>query len=236
MTIDEDHTDSPLDREDQEIGAEVADDPEALLTSLPHYYRGEVTQVSSAQDRIDQTTNWAITVLVALLSVVFSSPDMPAYLLLVALVALSIFLSYEVRRYRFYDMYRARVRFFQENVFANALVPLGVEHPRWREELSDDLRYPTFKVTALEALSRRLRRIYVLLFTVVGVGWVAKVTLFTPETQWTEAAEIYGVPGHVIAGFLGLFYIGIFTLAQWPKKRQAKGEIYGEEPGDWKNR
>lgn len=232
---DDDRTDGPLDEGDEEIAAEIADDAEALLSALPHYYRGEVSQASSAQDRIDRTTNWAITVLAALLSVVFSSPDLPAYLLLVGIVILAIFLSYEVRRYRFFDLYRARVRFFQENVFANALEPRGVEHSRWREELSDDLRYPTFKVTSREALSRRVRRIYGLLFAVVGVAWLAKVTLFTPETRWTEAAEVPGVHGAVVAGMLGAFFLVVVAVAMWPGDRQAKGEVYGEEPGEWKD-
>ncbi|MEY7851429.1 DUF2270 domain-containing protein [Natrarchaeobius sp. A-rgal3] len=230
----DEHADSPLEREDQEIGAEIAEDAESLLSALPHYYRGEVAQATNSQDRIDQTTNWAITALAALLSVVFSSPDMPAYLLLVGVLVLCIFLWYEVRRYRFYDLYRSRVRFFQENVFANALEPTGVEHPRWREELGEDLRYPTFKVTMLEALSRRLRRIYALLFVVLGFAWTAKVTLFTPEAQWTEAAELPGVHGVVVAILLGAFYVCVFAAAKWPHSRRAKGEIYGEEPGEWK--
>lgn len=224
----------PLDANDQEIGAEIASDAEALLDALPHYYRGEVSQANSSQDRIDRTTNWAITVLAALLSIVFSAPNMPAYLLLFGVLVLCIFLQYEVRRYRFYDLYRARVRFFQENVFANALEPKGVEHSRWREELSDDLRSPTFKVTFLEALSRRIRRIYGLLFVVIGVAWIAKVTLFTPETQWTEAAELPGVPGAVVAALFGVFYLCLLAAATWPRDRRAKGEIHGEEPGDWK--
>lgn len=159
---------------------------------------------------------------------------MPAYLLLLALIALCIFLSFEVRRYRFYDLYRSRVRFLQENVFANALDPVGTKHPRWRKELSEDLRYPTFKVTATEVLSRRLRRIYGLLFGVIGVAWIAKVTMFTPETQWTEAAELPGVHGAVVAGILSLFYICAIVIALWPNHREAKGEIYGTEPGTWK--
>ncbi|MHC3439108.1 DUF2270 domain-containing protein [Natrialbaceae archaeon A-gly3] len=235
MDGEDEHEDSPLDRNDQEVGAEIAEDPDALLSVLPHYYRGEVSQANSSQDRIDQTTNWAITVLAALLSLVFSSPDMPAYLLLIGVLVLCVFLWYEVRRYRFYDMYRARVRFIQENVFANALEPVGVEHLRWREELSDDLRYPTFKVTSWEALSRRIRRIYALLFVLLGVAWVAKVTMFTPETQWTEAAELPGIHGVVVAALFGVFYLCLFTIATWPHRRRAKGEIYGEEPGDWKN-
>jgi uncharacterized membrane protein len=230
----EDDSDSPLEQEDQEVAAKIADDTETLLSTLSDYYRGEVNQATSAQDRIDKTTNWAITVLIALLSVVFSSPDMPAYLLLVGIIALCIFLSFEVRRYRYYDLYRARVRFIQENVFANTLDPVGVEHVQWRNELSNDLRYPTFKVSARESLARRLYRIYGQLFAVIGIAWVAKITLFTPETQWTEAAEIPGVHGFVVAGLLSIFYLGILVLTEWPKKRRAKGEIYGEESGDWK--
>ncbi|WP_290809842.1 DUF2270 domain-containing protein [Halovivax sp.] len=226
--------DSPLDPEDEEIAAEIADDPDSFAAMLPHFYRGEVSQANSAQDRIDRTTDWAIALLAALLSLVFSSPDMPAYLLLIGLVAMWVFLFFEVRRYRFFDVWRARVRFVQENVFANAFEPVGVEHPAWREELSDDLRRPTFKVSALEALSRRIRRVYGLLFAVLGVAWAFKVTLFTPERLWTEAAEIHGVPGEAVAAGLAAFFVGLAVLAAWPRGRRAKGEIYGAEPGDWK--
>ncbi|SEV85457.1 DUF2270 domain-containing protein [Natrinema salifodinae] len=235
MVDDRDDRDGPLDRDDQEIGATVAEDTDALLGVLPHFYRGEVSQANSAQDRIDRTTDWAIALLAALLSLVFSSPTMPAFLLLIGLFVLAIFLVYEVRRYRFYDHWRARVRFVQENVFANALEPVGVEHPAWREELSDDLRNPTFKVSTLEALSRRIRRVYGLLFAVIGVAWAFKVTLFTPERQWTEAAELPGVPGALVAAGLGVFFVVVLALGLWPTRRRAKGEIHGAEPGDWKN-
>lgn len=234
MADDQDRTGSSLNREDEEIGATVAEDPESLLSVLPHYYRGEVSQANTALDRIDQTTNWAITVLAALLSVVFASPEMPAYLLLVGILVLCVFLWFEIRRYRFYDVYRARVRFFQENVFANALQPTGVEHETWREELSEDLRTPTFKVTTLEAASRRVRRIYALLFVVVGAAWIGKVTVFTPESQWQEAAGLPGVDGAVVAALLGVFSLGILVLANWPLRREAKGEIQGEKSGAWK--
>ncbi|QCW02222.1 DUF2270 domain-containing protein [Natrinema pallidum] len=227
--------DGPLDRDDQEIGAAAAADTDSLLGVLPHFYRGEVNQANSAQDRIDRTTDWAITLLAALLSLVFSSRTMPAFLLLIGVFVLSIFLFYEVRRYRFYDHWRARVRFIQENVFANALEPTGVEHPAWREELSDDLRNPTFKVSSREAVSRRIRRVYGLLFAVAGVGWVFKITMFTPEQRWTEAAELPGIPGTVVAGVLGLFFASVIAVGLWPGGREAKGEIHGVETGAWKN-
>jgi uncharacterized membrane protein len=230
----DEYEDSPLDREDQEIAAEVAEDGDKLLATLPHYYRGEISQANNAQDRIDQTTNWAITVMAALLSLVFANPDTPAYLLLVGILTLSIFLWFEARRYRFYDLYRSRVRFFQENVFANALEPTGAEHPRWREELSNDLREATFKISLWEALSRRIRRIYGLLLAVLGVAWVVKITLFTPEAQWTEAAELPGIHGRTVLFLVGLFFVCLVVLGQWPHRRRAKGEVYGQEPGVWK--
>jgi uncharacterized membrane protein len=235
MASDDDRSDERLDHDDEEVAAEVADDTDALLRLVSDYYRGGVNQANSSQSRIDQTTNWAITLIAALLSVVFSSPDVPPYLLLVGVVVLCVFLTYEVRRYRFFDLYRSRVRFVEENLFANALEPAGVEHSKWREELSDDLRNPTFKVTAREALTRRLRRVYVWLFVVLGAAWAAKVTLFTPETRWTEAAALPGLPGEVVAGALAAFLVGVLVVAFWPTSRQAKGEIHGVKPGEWKN-
>ncbi|WP_226043005.1 DUF2270 domain-containing protein [Natrinema sp. DC36] len=231
--------DEPSDRfdtQDEEVAAEAGTDPEEFLSLLPHFYRGSVSQSVSAQDRLDRTTDWAITLIAALLSVVFASEDMPAYLLLIGLVLLGMFLLFEVRRYRFYDVWRSRVRFVQENIFANAFDPAGVEHhPNWREEIGDDLRQPTFKVSYLEALSRRVRRVYALLFVVIGLAWVSKITLFTPEAQWTEAAELPGIPGLIVATALALFYLTVLLIAFWPGKREAKGEIHGVKSGHWKD-
>lgn len=233
----EDRANSPPDQEDEEVTAKVADDTDAFLSAVQELYRGEVSQSISAQDRIDRTTNWAITMIIALLSVVFSSRSLPAYLLLIGLIALGVFLTYEVRRYRTFDLYRARVRLLQQNVFGNVLVPSAVEDHNWREELSDDLISPTYKVSLYESISRRLTRIYGLLFTILGLAWIAKVTLFTPETQWTEAAALPGgVSGVVVGGVLGVVYLGILALMVWPHTRQAQGEIYGDESGIWKNR
>lgn len=52
------------------------------------------------------------------------------------------------------------VRLLEDNVFANVLGPEDVEQSDWRELLSEDLREPTMKTPALEAISRRLRRVY----------------------------------------------------------------------------
>ncbi|WP_440767331.1 DUF2270 domain-containing protein [Natronorubrum sp. DTA7] len=231
-----DETADRLDAQDEEVATDAGTDREEFLSLLPHFYRGSVSQSVSAQDRLDRTTDWAITLIAALLSIVYSSEDMPAYLLLIGLVLLGMFLFFEVRRYRFYDVWRSQVRFVEENIFANAFNPANAKyHSNWREEISDDLRQPTFKVSYLEALSRRVRRVYALLFVVVGLAWVSKITLFSPGTQWTEAAELPGIPGLVVTTALALFYIGVFLIAFWPGKREAKGEIHDVESGHWKD-
>lgn len=234
MADDTDERDAELGREADAVAARAATDPDDFLAMVPHFYRGEISQVTNAHDRIDRTTDWAVALIAALLSLVFASPAMPAYLLLIGLFILCTFLLFEVRRYRFYDMWRSRVRFVQENVFAALFDPAGVEHADWRERLGEDLRTPTFKVSTFEALSRRVRRVYWLLFSVLGVAWVAKVTLFTPELRWTAAAELPGVSGLAVAATLGAFYAAVVAVAVWPTERAAKGEVYGTRPGDWK--
>ena len=226
---------SRVDADDQDVAATIADDPDKFLSLLPQFYRGEINQATTAQDRIDRSTDWAVALIAAVLSLVFSSPDMPAYLLLIGLLVLCVFLWFEVRRYRYFDVARARVRLVQKNVFANALDPIGTETADWRSELSEDLRTPTFKVSRGEALSRRLRRVYGFLITLLVVAWIAKVTLFTPEAQWTEAAELPMVPGTVVGAGIALFFVTMVIVAFWPSHREAMGTMYGEEPGDWKS-
>jgi uncharacterized membrane protein len=228
------HSAGSLNEADEEVAAEIATDADALLSTIPHYYRGEVSHANTAQNRIDQTTNWVITIIAALLSVVLADPDITPSLLLVGIFVLGIFLSYEARRYRYYDLYRGRVRFVQQNVFANALNPEGVEHSHWREELSEDLRYPKFKVSLREAAARRIRRIYGLLFAIVGLTWVVKITISTPGSPWTDAAALPGIPGEVVAAVLFVVYLCIAIVAFWPNTRDATGEIHGEKHGKWK--
>lgn len=71
-----------------------------------------------------------VTVVAAILTWAFSSPDNPHYVILVGILILSLFLLIEARRYRDYDVYRSRVRLFQQNLLADALDPSGVSNTR----------------------------------------------------------------------------------------------------------
>ncbi|MFC7154917.1 DUF2270 domain-containing protein [Halomarina halobia] len=222
------------DRDAREVASEVADDPERFLALMPHYYRGEVSIMKSLLDRMDLTVDWAIAVLVALLALSLESADRPPHFLLVGMGAMTMFLLFDVRRYRTFDATRARVRMIEENLFANAFDPRGAERTEWRAEISDDLRVPTLKVTTREAVARRLRRVYLPLLAVLLAAWTYRITVFVPGEAWTETAAVPGIPGIAVTVGVALYYAALLTIAYWPKRREAMGEFHGEQPGEWK--
>jgi len=149
---------------------------------------------------------------------------------------LTVFLSIEARRYRIYDVWRSRVRLLEENVFANALDPEGVVQSDWRELLSTDLREPTIKTPAIEAVSRRLRRVYTPLLTVLIAAWTVRLTVFTPpESGVIATAAIGAIPGWIVLVGVACFYLAVLVLTFRTRPRRAKGELQStERPEGWK--
>ncbi|GAA5040536.1 DUF2270 domain-containing protein [Haladaptatus pallidirubidus] len=221
-------------RDAREVAADAADNREEFLSLVPHYYRGEVSHSGKFLDRLDLTVDWAIALVTAILALAFESVDSSPYLLLIGMVALSMFLVFDVRRYRMYDAIRARVRLIEENVYANAFDPTETPLKHWRKEIGDDLRNPMLKVSYREALSRRLKRVYFPLFSLLGVAWLFRITVFVPEETWHETASVPGVPGETVVVAVGIFYCAIMLLTFWRQSREAKGEFHGAEPGEWK--
>ncbi|ACM57555.1 DUF2270 domain-containing protein [Halorubrum lacusprofundi] len=226
----------PESREEREVAAEAAGDRSELLSLMAHTYRGELGRAASWRTRIDRTTNWAVVLTASLLTWTFSNESRPHYVLLIGLVMLTVFLSIEARRYRIYDVWRSRVRILEENVFANALDPEGVEQSNWRGLLSTDLRKPTIKTPAVEAVSRRLRRVYTPLFTVLIAAWIVRLTVFTPpESGVVATASVGAIPGLIILAGVACFYIVVLGLSLRTRPRQAKGELQSTDRSEeWK--
>ena len=226
-------------REEREVAGELATQRSEFVGLMQHFYRGELGRTTAWRARIDRTTNWAVGLIATLITWTFSDAGNPHYIILGSLAVLTVFLVVEARRYRIYDIWRARVRIVEENVFANAADPEGVLHERWRELLADDLRQPRLKIPLLEAVSRRLRRVYLPLITIVVVSWAIRITLFAPaDVGFLDAAGIATVPGAVVVGAVSLFYAAIVALAVWPTERHAKGEkrAMSEETDRWRQR
>ncbi|MEI8313133.1 MAG: DUF2270 domain-containing protein, partial [Verrucomicrobiota bacterium] len=77
-----------------------------------------------------------------------------------------------------YDAFRGRVRMLESHF----LVPMVSQNPRildgeWRKLVCEDLIMPSFKITRLEAIGRRLKRNYVFIFAIIMVAWTMKILI-----------------------------------------------------------
>lgn len=225
-----------MDREPSDVGDELGSDVGSLSSLLGDFYRGEMDRMTSWRGRLDTTTNWAVTIMAAILTWVFSSPDNPHYLLLIGMGAVGVFHAIETKRYRMYDVWRSRVRLMEQDVFAPTFAPdVDVEHGDWRHELATDLRRPALKVPLLEAYQRRLRRVYLPLLYVLLAAWLVRIAAFSPSQGAIQAASAEGVPGVVILAAVGTVYAAWTALAFWPRERKAMGELHEvRKEGEWK--
>jgi len=221
--------------EEREVAGEAAGDRTDFLSLMGHAYRGELGRTTAWRTRIDRTTNWAVVLTASLLTWAFSGDTRPHYVLLVGVVMVTVFLGIETRRYRVYDIWRSRVRIFEENVFANALDSEGVTQSNWRELLSDDLRKPAVKTPIIEAVSRRLQRVYFALLSVLLGAWLVRLTVFTETGGFIETAAIGRLPGIVVTAGVGCYYAVVVILTVWPRSRQAKGELQSQpDAEEWR--
>lgn len=224
--------------EHREVAAEAAMERPNFLQLMGHLYRGELGRATTWRDRLDKTSNWAVVITATLLTWAFSTEKSPHGVILVGMLMVTIFLIFEARRYRMYDVWRSRVRLLEENLFANALHPKGAKHREWRKLLGEDLRVPAIKMSYLEAIGRRLRRIYLYLLGILLVSWFVQLSLLSPgRLDLLSVAGVSVVPGEVIAVLVLGFYATLAVIAFWPRERQAKGAFKkGEEHrGRWKN-
>jgi len=92
--------------------------------------------------------------------------------------------------------------------------------------LSTDLRKPTIKTPAVEAVSRRLRRVYTPLFTVLIAAWIVRLTVFTPpESGVVATASVGAIPGLIILAGVACFISSCSGSPLRTRPRQAKGEL-----------
>ena len=154
------------------------------VNAMSHFYRGELSRIMVWRQRLDITTNWAITSSTAIITIAFSNREVPHLIFFFNLAIVWGMLWIEARRYRFYDAFRARVRMLE----AHFLVPMVMENREmlqgeWKKLVCEDLILPSFKITKLEAVGRRLKRNYVFIFILIMVAWVTKIFLHAPTAM-----------------------------------------------------
>jgi uncharacterized membrane protein len=205
------------------------------VTLIAHYYRAEMARMSGWRDRIDRTTNWAITVAGAMLSVSLATPSAHHGVLIFAVVLVLLLLVIEARRYRFFDVYRARVRRLERQYYARVFSPADEPDAGWMRDLSDDLKKPVFLMSRGLAFSRRLRRNYIWMFLILLVAWLLKISSprLMPEggaghfahslAEWSDNATIGPLPGWLVVAAVAAFYGWIVYAALRPYR--GEGEL-----------
>ncbi|WP_373325158.1 DUF2270 domain-containing protein [Halomicrobium urmianum] len=193
----------------------MVDDSSGLGSVVAHLYRGEVDRAVNWRARLDSTTNWAVTIIGAILAYAFSSDEIAHSIILVAMAIGIVFLWIEARRFQHYDIWRSRVRSMQENLFAEALDPSqGVEQRDWRRRLSEDYRRPGTKMPLHYALAHRLRRVYLPLLLGLLLVWLFR--LHGADGPLVAAASISETPGWIVLSAVGVAYAALLALALVP--------------------
>lgn len=199
-------------------GAAPDDFDGAQLGALAHLYRGEVYRSTMWRIRLDQTTNWAVVTTGIALSISFSSKTAsPLPLILVGLLVV-VFLMFEARRYRYFNVWRARCRLMETDIYGPLLRGEGVHlDGRWNRLLSDDYLRPRFHIGYLRALGRRLRKNYGWILLVQAVAYYGKLAIHPAPIEnldqlFTRAA-IGPIPGLVVVLAGIAFHGGWLALA-----------------------
>src|SRR5882724_3407410 len=203
----------------------------AYVTAMSHFYRGELGRIMAWRARLDPTTNWAITATSSIFTVAFSLESVPHIIFFFNVAIVWIMLWIEARRYRFYDAFRARVRMIE----AHFLVPIVAQNTallqgEWQKLVCEDLLLPCFKISAFEAVGRRLKRNYVFIFLVILTAWITKIFLHAkpPITSFSSFYQALAVGTSIPSWLVAFIFLGTFISVIGVTiymARQTTGEI-----------
>ncbi len=199
---------------------------DAEIGALAHLYRGEVYRSTVWRTRLDTTTNWAVVTLGVALSITFAAPEAsPLPLLLVGILIL-FFLMLEARRYRYFNVWRARCRWMEVNLFASMIDGDGVRTGDWRRRLAEDYRRPEYHVSMLVAAARRVRRNYLWILGIQSAAYAGKLIVHPAPVQtfgqFVERARIGPIPGSLVI-VVGIVYVLAWSgLAAWSWRGDAR--------------
>lgn len=191
----------------------------AVLGALAHLYRGEVYRSTHWRTRLDNTTNWAVVTTGIALSATFSNTNASPLPLVLVGFLVSFFLIFEARRYRYYNLFRARARLLETDLYAPMLSGDKVDvNGAWHEMLADDYRTPHYHISFVRAVGRRLRSNYSWILVIQAVAYYGKIAIHpAPLTSLQDAyarAAVGPIPGElvILAGIA--FHLGwlIFAL------------------------
>ncbi|MBV9544651.1 MAG: DUF2270 domain-containing protein [Chloroflexi bacterium] len=204
------------------------------MNALVHLYRAEVGRMTAYRQRLDTTTNWAVTSATLVTTFSIGNAQIPHAAFLFLMLVIVFFLVVEARRFRVYEAARFRVLLL-ERYFYPAVLGQAV-HADWQEHLIEALRTPFSypAVGMLGALGWRLRRTYLWIYAAVIVTWITKIDI-SDGTDLVTGAAVGHVPGLVVWLVVGVFYlalasIGLLAKRTYPMGTEAARAVLSAEP------
>ncbi|MEO0878223.1 MAG: DUF2270 domain-containing protein [Pseudomonadota bacterium] len=199
----------------------------ADVGALAHLYRGEVYRSTIWRTRLDATTNWSVVTLGLAMSVSFASPEASPLPLLLVGVLIVMFLILEARRYRYFNVWRARCRWIERNFYAPLLLQSTRPDPgEWQDVLAKDYLKPQYHVGLWRAIGRRIRRNYMWIFGFQALAFVGKIVVHpTPLTSVDllfERMTVGPFPGYVVLLFGMAFHASWIGLALVTRHRDRR--------------
>ena len=191
----------------------------AEIGALAHLYRGEVYRSTVWRTRLDSSTNWAVVTTGIALSATFSNSEAsPLPMVLVGLLV-SVFLLFEARRYRYFNVWRARARLLETDFYAPMITGNGARlDSGWTDLLAQDYVHPRYHISFARAIGRRLRRTYAWIFVIQAIAYYGKLAIhpepLTTLAELWERAAIGPIPGGLVIAAGVLFHGGwaVFAL------------------------
>ena len=188
----------------------------AEIGALAHLYRGEIYRSTIWRTRLDNTTNWAVVALGIAVSAAFSSSQASPLPLVLVGVLIVVFLVFEARRYRYFNVWRARARWMETYFYAPMLRGEGVTSGSgWPLTLANDYCDPRHHISLLRAIGRRLRRNYIWILGIQALAYLGKIAIhpvpIASLAELFQRAAVGPIPGEwMLAG--GVLFNGGWIL------------------------
>lgn len=207
----------------------------AEMGVVAHLYRGEIYRSTLWRTRLDTTTNWSVVTLGVALSIAYSSPQASPLPLVLVGILIVFFLMLEARRYRYFNVWRARCRWIE----LHFMVPMLTEgnlhlEERWQDKLAEDYRHPSYHVSMWTAIGRRIRRNYFWILLIQTIAYIGKLVVhpgpLTDLGELLERAAIGPIPGWLVLS-VGIIYCTSWGLiALWSWRRDANKAKHKPDP------
>jgi uncharacterized membrane protein len=202
----------------------------AEVGAVAHLYRGEVYRSTIWRTRLDTTTNWSVVTLGVALSISFSSPESSPLPLVLVGILIIFFLMLEARRYRYFNVFRARARWLETHFYAPLLYDgdLHMEE-NWQKVLANDYLKPEYHVGYMTSVGRRIRRNYLWVLVIQSLAYAGKLAVHPTPVQsfgeFMDRGDIGPVPGQLVTA-VGLIYLftwsGIAIWSEWSDRQRAR--------------